>query len=212
MSKKIDMALQDLTKFGAISSSSWQSYTWKNELATQRDRISHHLDEIFSEAETEHNPFHMIERSVGVAAVCMRRLLECRLVTDRFRDSQIEVHCVRRKTDSPWREPFIRNTAGEIFQNYDLTGRQPERQSPKLISDKLLHARVIAVVVGSAYLPDGLLIASDTQRKHHLLHFTSAEFADLLNVFLNDLVRSEVDGFVTIDGVIHTDKVYAKRD
>ena len=77
---------------------------------------------------------------------------------------------------------------------------------------KLLHARVIAVVVRSAYLPDGLLIASDTQRKHHLLHFTSAEFADLLNVFLNDLVRSEVDGFVTIDGVIHTDKVYAKRD
>lgn len=212
MSKKIDIAFQDSMKLGAISHSSWQSYTWKNELAEQRDRISQHLDEIFSEAEIEHDPFHMIERSVGVAAVCMRRLLECRLVTDLLRDSQIEVHCVRRKTDSPWREPFIRDTAGEIFQNYDLTGRQPERQSPKLISDKLLHARVIAVVVGSAFLPDGLLIASDTQRKHHLLHFTSAEFADFLSVFLNDLVRSEVDGFVTIDGVIHTDKVYAKRD
>ena len=165
MSKKIDMELRESMKLGAIKYSDWQSYTWKNELAEQRDRITQHLGEILSEAETEHDPFHMIERSVGVAALCMRRLLECRLVTDRFRDSQIEVHCVPRKANSPWREPFIRETAGEIFQNYDLTGRQRERQSPKQLSDRLLHARVVAVVVDSAYLLDGLLIASDTQRK-----------------------------------------------
>lgn len=212
MSKKVDIELQASTKLGVVRYSNWQSYTWKNELAQQRDRISLHLDEILSEAETEHDPLHMIERSVGIAALCMRRLLECRLVTDRFRDSQLEVHCVRRKTENPWCEPFIRNTAGEIFQNYDLTGRQLERQSPKLISDKLLHARVIAVLADNAYLSNGLLVASDTQRKYRLLHFTSAEFSELLNGFLNDFVQSEVDGFVTVDGVIHTDKVYAERD
>ncbi len=197
---------------GVIRYSDWQSYTWKNALAEQRNRISLHLDEIFSDAETAHDPFHMIERSVGVAALCMRRLLECRLVTDCFRDSQLEVHCVPTKADGQWREPFIRKTAGEIFHNYDLTGRQPEWQSPKQLSDKILHARVIAVVVASAYLPNGLLIASDTQRKRHLLHFTPAEFSALLNKFLDDFVQSEADGFITKKGVIHTAKVFATRD
>ena len=72
-------------KLGSVSSSEWQSYTWKNELAEQRRRIILHLGEALAEADIEHNPYHMLERSVGVAAVCMRRLIECRLVTDRFR-------------------------------------------------------------------------------------------------------------------------------
>lgn len=101
MSKRVDIELQPSTQLGVVRYSNWQSNTWKNELAQQRDRISLHLDEILSEAETEHDPLHMIERSVGIAALCMRRLLECRLVTDCFRDSQLEVHSVRRKTENP---------------------------------------------------------------------------------------------------------------
>ena len=87
-----------------------------------------------------------------------------------------------------------------------------KQQSPKRLSDRLLHARVIAFVVDSDYLPNGFLIASDTQRKSHLLHFTSAEFSELMNSFLNDFVKTETDGFLEIDGVMHTDKIFAKRD
>lgn len=199
-------------KQGMVISSDWQAYTWKNELAEQRDRILRCLEEILSEADTEHNPLHMIERSVGVAALCMRRLLECRLVTDRFRDGQLEVHCVHRKAGSPWREPFISRTAGEIFQNYDLTGRGTKSAAPKWIADKILHAQVVAVIVGSRYLPNGLLIASDKQRKQHIFHFTPTEFSELLEKFLGDYVSLQSDGFVTIDGKICTDKVFAKRD
>jgi hypothetical protein len=212
MSSRAKKELEDAMKQGMVISSDWQAYTWKNELAEQRDRISQCLEEILSEADTEHNPLHMIERSVGVAALCMRRLLECRLVTDRFRDGQLEVHWVHRKADSPWREPFISRTAGEIFQNYDLTGRERHKERPKRIADKILHARVIAVINGSSYLPNGLLVASDTQRKEHIFHFTPAEFSELLKKFLDDFVGFQSDGFATKDGKICTDKVVAKRD
>ena len=212
MNSTNDKAPEEAMKLGAVISSDWQSYTWKNELAEQKDRISQHLQEILSEADTEHNPHHMIERAIGVAALCMRRLLECRLVTDSFRNSKLEVHCVPRNADNQWRESFISRTASEIFQNYDLTLRKSDKQSPKWISDKLLHARVISVVRGSSYLPDGLLVASDQQRKRHLFHFSPTEFSELLNEFLNDVVKSTSDSFEIIDGEIHTDKVIATRD
>jgi hypothetical protein len=64
---------------GSVGSSEWQSRTWKNELAEQRRRILHCVGEVLEEAETEHNPYHMLERAIGVAAVCMRRLIEGRL-------------------------------------------------------------------------------------------------------------------------------------
>jgi hypothetical protein len=150
-------------KLGCVSSSDWQSYTWKNELSEQRRRILQHLDEVFADSNTESNPLHMLERAIGVAAICMRRLIECRLVTDRFRDSQLDVHEISVKADVEWREPFLSRTASEIFNNYDMRARHPERRTPKVIADKMLHARVIAVLYESAYLPDGLLVASDTQ-------------------------------------------------
>ena len=75
----------------------------------------------------------------------------------------------------------------------------------------MLHARVIAVLSSSAYLPDGLLIASDTQSKRSLFHFTPAEFAAILDTFLKDEVQFMSDGFVDV-GAHGTRKVYAIRE
>ena len=203
----VDAALAEMRKHGVISSSDWQSYTWKNELAEQKRRILLHLAEAIGDKETEHNPHHMLERAIVVAAVCMRRLIECRLVTDRFRDSQLVVHSIPVKADGEWREPFVSQMAHEIFNNYDLRARHPERRTPRVISDKMLHARVIGVLCGSAYLPDGLLIASDTQRKTELSHFTQEEIGAVFDAFLDDRVMVAMDGF--LDG--GTDKVVASR-
>ena len=84
MGDDVDEQIAEALRLGSVSSSRWQSYTWKNELAEQKRRICLHLDEVFAEADTEHNPYHMLERAIGVAALCMRRLIECRLVTDRI--------------------------------------------------------------------------------------------------------------------------------
>jgi hypothetical protein len=197
-------------KLGCVNSSDWQSYTWKNELSEQRRRILQRLDEVSADSDTEHDPLHMLERAIGVAAICMRRLIECRLVTDRFRDSELDVHEISVKADVEWREPFVVHTASEIFNNYDMRARHPERRTPKVISDKMLHARVIAVLSKSAYLPDGLLVASDTQSKRSLFHFTPSEIAAVLDAFLTDGVQFMKDGFVDVDA--HgTGKVFAIR-
>jgi hypothetical protein len=186
-------------KLGCVSSSDWQSYTWKNELFEQRRRIILHFNEVFADTDTEHNPLHMLERAIGVAAICMRRLIECRLVTDQFRGTELDVYEIPIKTDVEWREPFVSRTASEIFNNYDMKARHPQRRTPKVISDKMLHARVIAVLSASAYLPDGLLIASDTQSKRSLFHFTPTEIVALLDAFLKDEVQFMSDGFVDVD-------------
>jgi hypothetical protein len=209
--KEIDAAIAEISKLGTVSSSEWQSYTWKDELAEQRRRILEHLNEVTTDAETEHNPHHMLERAIGVAAVCMRRLIECRLVTDRFRDSQLDIQSIRVKEGVEWREPFVSRMASEIFNNYDLKARYLERQTPKTVSDKLLHARVIGVLSGSAYLPDGLLIASDTQRRTGLFHFTGEEIAAVFDAFLNDRVTFASDGYLDDGEVRGTDKVVAIR-
>lgn len=199
-------------RLGAVTSSEWQSYTWKNELAEQKRRIDQTLSEALSEAETEHNPYHMLERAIGLAAVCMRRLLECRLVTDQFRDSQFKVHEISVKPDAEWRAPFTRHMAREIFNNYDLKSRHPQKQTPKVISDRMLHARVIGVLSTSEYLPDGLLIASDTQRKTALFQFTQTEIAVVFDAFLNDKVVFESDSYIDLEGTFSgTEKVFATR-
>lgn len=211
--EEIEKELEQMRKLGSVSSSEWQAYTWKNELAEQKRRIGLHLDEALTDTETEHNPYHMLERAVGVAAVCMRRLIECRLVTDRFRDTALEVHEVLAKADADWREPFVSRTASEIFNNYDLTARRAEKRIPKVISDKMLHARVIGVLSGNAFMPDGLLIASDTQSKTQLFHFTPPEIAWIFDAFLDDQVRSSSDGYLDKDGDFKgTRKVFATRD
>ncbi|MDX3971607.1 MAG: hypothetical protein QHD01_34090 [Bradyrhizobium sp.] len=213
MNDDINESFAEAVKFGRVRSSDWQSYTWKNELVEQRRRIGLHLEEALSDAETEHNPLHMLERAIGVAAICMRRLLECRLVTDRFRDSQLDVHEIYVKKDVEWREPFVSQTASEIFNNYDLKVRHPERRTPKIISDKLLHARVIGVLSASAYVPDGLLIASDIQSRTNLFHFTPSEMGAILDAFLADEVRIASDGYLDEEGNFQgTRKLFAKRD
>jgi hypothetical protein len=208
----LDREIAEMMKMGCVSSSDWQSYTWKNELAEQKRRIGLLLEEALSDAETDHNPYHMLERAIGVASVCMRRLLECRLVTDRFRDSQLDVHEICTKADTEWREPFVSRMASEIFNNYDLKARHPQRRTPRVISDKMLHARVIGVLSASAYLPDGLLIASDTQSKTSLFHFTPFEIAAVLDAFLNDQVRIATDGYLDAGGNFQgTRKAFATR-
>jgi hypothetical protein len=153
----------------------------------------------------------MLERAIGVAAVCMRRLLECHLVTDRFRDSHLNVHSIRVKEGVEWREPFVSRMANEIFNNYDLKSRYPEQRGPKAISDKMLHARVIGLLSGSAYLPSGLLMASDIQRGHELFHFTCDEIATVFDAFLDDRVTLSSDGYLDDGEVRETDKVFATR-
>ena len=121
------------------------------------------------------------------------------------------MHEVPARADVEWRETFVSDTAGAIFYNYDLRVRKIERRTPKFIADKMLHARVIGVLSASTYLPDGLLIASDTQRKISLSHFTPAEIAAVFDAFLKDQVRLSNDSYSDAD-VHGLTRVVARRE
>jgi hypothetical protein len=64
-----------------------------------------------------------------------------------------------------------------------------------------------------SYLPDGLLIASNTQSKTQLFHFTPSEIDAVFDSFLNDVVTHAADGYLDKDGNFQgTRKVFATRD
>src|SRR3954451_18826088 len=107
---KPDDSIRALLKLGCVSSYEWQSYIWKNELAEQKQRVALALHEALADIQTEHDPYHMLEPAIGVAAVCMRRLIEWHLVTDRFRGSDFNVHKINRKSNAKWREPLVSQT------------------------------------------------------------------------------------------------------
>ncbi|WP_082789601.1 hypothetical protein [Acetobacter malorum] len=197
--QKIQDRIAESLKLGTVSSSEWQAYTWKNELTEQRRRIVLHLDEALMGSETEHHPLHMLERSIGIAAMCMRRLIECRLLTDRFCNNELNVHVIHPKEAVEWREPFLNRSASHIFNNYDMTARYSIKKNPRYISSKLLHAQVIGVIANSFYLPDGLLIASDFQKKNNLFHFSPPEITGICDAFLSDKVKSSFDGYIDQD-------------
>ncbi len=197
----------------SVSFSRWRDYTWKNELAEQKRRIDLHLSEALNEADTDYNPYHMLERAVGVAAVCMRRLIECRLVTDAFCRTPLLVHQIRSNADRERREPFDCFTGGNFFHNYDLTTRWSGTELPKLISDRFLHARVIAVIYEDSNMPAGILIASDKQHRSNVYHFTAVEIASFFDAFLNDEVTIMSDGYLEVDSITgQTRKVHSIRE
>lgn len=140
--------IQAMLRFGSVSYANWAGYAWKNELNEQRDRVLQHLGEIIDDAETEHNPHHMLERAFSLAAFCMRRLLECRLVTDRFRDNDLSISEIYRNSgERPKnRDPFFCHTGGNFFDNFEMKNRVEVKKKPKLIADKFLHIRFIAVL------------------------------------------------------------------
>ena len=70
MANKVDAQTTEIFKVGIVSSSEWQSYTWKNELSEQKRRVVQHLAEALTDEGTEHNPYHMLERAIGVAYAC----------------------------------------------------------------------------------------------------------------------------------------------
>lgn len=197
--------LEEDRHMGWVVSSDWADYVWKNELKLQCDRVLEHLHEILSEVETDHAPNHMLERALGIAALSMRRLIETHSVTDKFRDRHQNFHQVPRK-ETQFRPHFLGQTGRYFYHNYDLEKLNRVSLLPLHVASKLIHAQTIGVIRQSAYIPDGLLIASDYQQRQALFHFTSDQFRAFCYSFLDDRV---VTSFESWDP--ETGKAFAKR-
>jgi hypothetical protein len=175
-----------------ISYCKWESYIWKNELATQSDRVALHFAEALSDDDSlKHNPYHMLDRAIVLSGFAIRRMVEKRLVTDRLANEEISVRIFPSRQNGDFRHPYIGYAGESAFRNYDF--EQLRFQGLKIgdVANEIIHASQIMVSHREEKVQDGLLIASDCRLKDRLLHFTIEEFSSLVRRALDDFVRFE---------------------
>jgi hypothetical protein len=192
----------------SIAYCKWESYIWKNELATQSVRVATHFAEALSGDDgVEHNPYHMLDRAIVLSGFAIRRMVEKKLVTDRLANEEINVRIFPSRQNGDFRHPYIGYAGESAFRNYGF--EQPLSQRLKIgdVANEIIHASQIMVAQGERNVQDGLLIASDWHLKDRLLHFTIDEFSALVRRVLDDFVRGETERWDP-----ETGKVFATRE
>lgn len=179
----------------------WESYPWKNDLAEQLSRVEAHFAEALDENFIgQHNPLHMLERAVVLAAFSVRRLIEKRLVTDRLASRSVSVCCFM--ASSEFRHPMHGSSGGEVFTNYDFNSKASVTLSMAKLASEIIHASQLLVLSGDCGVPTGLLVASDFGLKKRLLHLTMEEFRGYVHAILDDRIRLRSDTWNPITGEI----------
>lgn len=168
------------------ASFSWVGYTWKSELRTQADRVELHFREVLHEGFTgEHNPLHMLERALVLAAFSVRRLVEKRLLTDELSAS---VHSVSTYlVAGDYRAPFHASTGGRLLANYDFSVPVIIDMRVSEIANEIIHSSQLAVLADGEGPPgDGLLVASDWNMKRRVLHIPITTMRAWVDAVLQD--------------------------
>lgn len=174
------------------SSCDWESYPWKNDLAEQLSRVEVHFAEALDpNYDGRHNPLHMLERALVLAAFCVRRMIEKRLVTDRLSSRSISVRCFAATTE--FRQPMHGSSGGEVFGNYDFNSKASVTLSMAKLASEIIHSSQLLVLSGEGEVPTGLLVASDFGLKKRLLHLSLDEFRGYVQTVLNDRIRLRSD-------------------
>jgi len=179
-----------------ISSSWWQSYSWKNELKTQLDRVLLHAHEVLNEDfQGDHDPLDMLERAIVLAAFCIRRMSEKKLVTDEYASSSRRVRSFPARSGSDFRPPYHGRAGGTAFQNYAFD--QPEwiALKPTELANEIIHSSQLMVLGEENFAEDGFLIASDRNLKRRVLHLSFEEFSEYATSVLDDRVRFTSDSW-----------------
>lgn len=171
-----------------ISSAAWADYPWKNELALQADRALQHAREICDDEFTgEHSPQDMLERAIVLAAFSVRRMVEKKLVTDRWAAETCDVRSFPARTVG-FHPPLNGQTGGHAFRNYSFEAPEHLRLRPVDLANELIHSSQLMVVEGEEFAEDGFLIASDRHLKKRLLHLSFDEFQRFVRSALDDRV------------------------
>lgn len=177
-----------------ISYVRWQSYPWKNELAQQADRVRIHWAELQSEVyDGEHSPMDMLDRALVLAAFAMRRMFEKRLVTDKLNAETIAVRIFKANAPPDFRPPYIGESGGNAFRNYDFECATVEITKITDVANEIIHSTQIMAVYGEETVLPGLLIASDWHQNSRLLHLTIEELNAIVGRVLSDFVKMTSD-------------------
>lgn len=172
-----------------ISSTRWQDYPWKNELALQAERaIAHGREVIDEDFGGDHSPLDMLERALVLAGFCIRRMIEKRLVTDTFAESKRAVRSFPARSAEAFRPPFRSSSGGMAFNNYAFDAPAILEMTAGELANEIIHSSQLMVLDGEDFAADGFLIASDWHLKKRVLHLPFDEFAAFAASVLDDRV------------------------
>lgn len=190
-----------------ISWSWWVAHPWKNELELQTKRVTTHFEEVLcSDFVGEHNPHAMLERAIVLAAFSIRRLIEKKLVTDKFSAQTISIRAYPAVKEN-FRRPYYGATGGLTFRNYDFAKAQFLLKKPSDIANEIIHSSQIMVVKGENLVSNGLLIASDKNLHTRIIHITLEEFVLYTQSVLNDRVEFGSDEWDFCTGQVNAKRL-----
>jgi hypothetical protein len=179
----------------AISYAPWQSYPWKNELELQADRAVQHGAEVLDDDfRGDHAPHAMLERAMVLAAFCVRRMIEKKLVTDTFAAEARNIRAFPALSGSNFRPPYHGTSGGQIFRSYSFAEPQSLPLRPAEVANEIIHSSQL-MVVGGESVADGFLIASDRNLSRRLLHLSFAEFREYAQSVLDNRVFYSADAW-----------------
>jgi hypothetical protein len=190
-----------------ITFSDWAAYPWKNELKLQADRVVLHLVETLDdEFQGETSPLDMLERAIALAGFAIRRLIEKRLVTDRFAAATMAVRSYL-AVPADFRPPFLGRSGGRTYDNYDF--RQPAilKMKPGDLANEIIHSSQLMVIGKDPNVSDGLLLASDWHQAKRVLHLTAIEFAAYVQAVLDDEVAVKSDTLDPVAGTVQAFRI-----
>jgi len=177
-----------------ISSSRWEAYPWKNELKLQAERAVAHGRELIDDAfQHQHDPHSMMERAIVLAAFCVRRMIEKRLVTDAYAAATLRVRSFPARSSDDFRPPFRGHSGGSAFTNYKFD--LPELMDMKAddLANELIHSSQLMVVGRETFASDGFLVASDWHLKRRVLHLSFEEYEAFTQSALHDQITFASD-------------------
>lgn len=178
-----------------ISSAWWHEYPWKNELKMQAERVVSHMTEALDDGfEAEHDPYAMLERALALAGFAIRRMIEKRLVTDRFAQTTISIRSFS-AVSSGFRQPYFGASGGGATKNYDFSGPIMQGMKPGELANEIIHSSQLMVISKDENASDGILIASDWHQKNRVLHLTAEEFMAYVQAVLDDDIRTKTDSW-----------------
>lgn len=166
-----------------------------------------HLDEVLDdEFQGDHDPLAMLERAIALAAFCMRRMFEKRLVTDALAALTVDVRSFP-AIDRGFRPPFHGASGGTAYSNYEFSRPETLQLSLRVLANEIIHSSQLMVIGQDERVADGLLVASDLHLRKRVLHVTREEFEACVQLVLDDRVAISSEAWDPA-----TDKVASKRD
>lgn len=188
-----------------IVSGSWKPEIWKATLA-HHGRIAHVCAEFAIAQDDEAifpydgNPFSAFEISFVLAAFCIRRLSEKRLLTDALDEKKWSFTSYP-ATDKV-RRPFASQSGNAFYRGYQFDKQSTNTLTLKEFGHEVIHSSNLGIVTESEGPPIGIVVASDHRLIKRLIHIDLNRWSEMCRAVIDDHVYFASDNWDPDSGAI----------